>query len=51
MQCRRCVLPENKPDIWLNDEGVCNICVDFERRKSAKRSETFLKKLSWRLEY
>ena len=38
--CKKCVLPENKPDIWLNEEGVCNICVDFERRKGAKRNET-----------
>jgi len=28
--CKKCVLPESKPDIWLNGEGVCNVCVDYE---------------------
>jgi hypothetical protein len=33
MICKKCVLPENKPQIWLNDEGVCNICVAHEQEK------------------
>ena len=28
--CRKCVLPESAPDIRLNADGLCNICVDFE---------------------
>jgi tRNA(Ile)-lysidine synthase TilS/MesJ len=35
MLCKKCVLSEYKPDIWLNEEGVCNICVDFEKQKTA----------------
>ncbi len=31
--CARCVLPESKPVIFLNEQGVCNICLDFEKRK------------------
>jgi hypothetical protein len=46
--CRRCVMPENKPDIFLNENGICNLCVDFDIFKSttneAKPLETdFLK--------
>jgi len=26
-------LPESKPDIWLNEEGICNICVEYEKTK------------------
>jgi hypothetical protein len=26
MLCNKCVLPESKPDIWLDKEGICNIC-------------------------
>ena len=28
--CKRCVLPESKPDIWLDDRGICNICIEHE---------------------
>lgn len=31
--CKRCVLPESKPDIRLNPEGLCNICVEFDKIK------------------
>lgn len=26
-------MPENKPDVFFNEEGVCNLCVEFENRK------------------
>jgi len=32
MFCKKCVLPEYKPDIVLNSEGVCNICIEFEKK-------------------
>jgi hypothetical protein len=35
MLCKRCVLPEYKPHIYLNEEGLCNICVDFDKRKNS----------------
>ncbi|MBU1726595.1 MAG: hypothetical protein KJ880_03090 [Candidatus Omnitrophica bacterium] len=38
MLCKRCVLPENKPYIYLNEEGVCNICLDFDRRRSKENA-------------
>jgi len=31
--CQRCLLPGNYPDIHLDDEGICNICREFERYK------------------
>jgi len=31
--CKKCVMPENKPDIILNEEGVCNICKSYEEVK------------------
>ncbi len=33
--CKRCVLPESKPDIWLNKEGICNICAEYEKTKKS----------------
>lgn len=31
--CKKCVLPENKPDMFFDSEGVCNICREFEKNK------------------
>lgn len=31
--CRRCVLQEHEPEIWLNENGICNICIDFEHKR------------------
>lgn len=30
--CRHCVIPETKPDILFDEEGVCSACRHFERR-------------------
>lgn len=29
--CKKCVMPESKPEIWLNEDGVCNLCVEHEK--------------------
>lgn len=31
--CTRCVMPETKPDLYINEEGVCSACRSFEQRK------------------
>lgn len=31
--CTRCVMPDTKPDLHLDEEGVCNACRSFEKRK------------------
>jgi len=31
--CKRCVMPDTKPDLRLDEEGICNACRSFERRK------------------
>src|SRR5580765_8589711 len=30
--CARCVMPETKPDLFIDDVGVCSACRAFERR-------------------
>ncbi|NHC46373.1 N-acetyl sugar amidotransferase [Motilibacter aurantiacus] len=41
--CRRCVMPSTKPDLRIEDDGVCSACHNFERRTSvdwdARRQE------------
>lgn len=31
--CVRCVMPHTKPDLHIDEEGVCNACRSYERRK------------------
>ena len=31
--CRRCVIPETKPDLFIDEEGVCSACRSFEQRR------------------
>ncbi|MBU0765735.1 MAG: 7-cyano-7-deazaguanine synthase [Bacteroidetes bacterium] len=31
--CRKCILPENKPDIFLDADDICNICNGHEKAK------------------
>ncbi len=32
--CANCVIPENFPGIKFNDEGVCNHCLSFEKKRN-----------------
>ena len=32
--CVRCVMPDTRPGIRFNEEGVCSACLAYERRKS-----------------
>jgi N-acetyl sugar amidotransferase len=31
--CKHCVMPDTKPDLHLDKDGVCNACRSYERRK------------------
>lgn len=31
--CKRCVMPETKPDLFIDAEGVCSACRSYEKRK------------------
>jgi N-acetyl sugar amidotransferase len=31
--CSQCVMPDTKPDLFLDEQGVCNACRSYERRK------------------
>jgi hypothetical protein len=42
MLCKKCVLPEYKPDIILDKNGVCNVCVESEKAKSQQQTPAFL---------
>lgn len=36
--CKKCVMPSTKPDLRLDDTGVCNACQSFEARKEVNWS-------------
>jgi N-acetyl sugar amidotransferase len=31
--CKKCVMPDTKPDLYLDKVGICNACRSFENRK------------------
>lgn len=31
--CKKCVMPDTRPGITFNDQGICSACQSFERRK------------------
>ena len=42
--CKRCSMPDTRPGIWFNDEGVCCACLHYDKRKEIdwdKRMEEF----------
>lgn len=44
--CSRCVMPDTKPDLHFDEEGVCNACRSFEKRMEvdwASRKAEFFK--------
>ncbi|NCC84302.1 MAG: N-acetyl sugar amidotransferase [Clostridia bacterium] len=32
--CKRCVMPDTKPDLKLDEEGICSACRSYENRKA-----------------
>ena len=32
--CKCCIMPDTRPDQYLNDKGICNACLSFEYQKS-----------------
>jgi len=34
--CRRCVMPDTKPDLHLDEEGICNACRSYENREQVE---------------
>lgn len=39
--CTRCVMPDTRPGITFNAQGVCCACENFERRKTVNYKERF----------
>ncbi len=31
--CKHCIMPETKPDLFIDSEGICNACCSFQARK------------------
>lgn len=37
--CARCILPESPPEIIFDNDGICNICRDFEEHGQLEKKE------------
>ena len=44
--CKHCVMPDTKPDLYLDEDGVCNACRSYEKRNkvdwNARHAELLL---------
>lgn len=40
--CKSCVLPEAKPHVIFNEEGICNLCLQFEEEKKVEEESKLL---------
>src|SRR5688572_8161097 len=43
--CKRCVMPHTKPDLKIDEQGICSACRSFEQRRDVDwvaRRSTFL---------
>lgn len=42
-RCRKCLLPDTKPDLFFNEDGICAACLNYENRPlvdwAARRDE------------
>lgn len=32
-RCKKCFLPDTKPDLWFNEEGMCAACIAYSNRR------------------
>ncbi len=37
--CKKCVMPSTKPDLHLDEDGICNACRSYDARKEVNWSE------------
>ena len=47
--CNKCILPDTRPGIFLNDQGICSGCIGHEKKDKiidwTQRKKEFLKKV------
>lgn len=45
--CKRCIMPETKPDLYIDEEGICSACRYYENREEVdwKSRKEQLKKI------
>ncbi len=39
--CTKCVMPDTRPGIHFNEDGICQACLNYEKRKEIDRDKRF----------
>ena len=47
--CKRCINTTNNPSITIDEEGICNVCRDYETKFDEKKLDEFVKFLESKL--
>ena len=37
--CKKCLMPDTRPNIKFNDDGICSACINFEKQKTTDWDE------------
>ena len=37
--CKKCIMPDTRPDQIFNESGICNACLSFERNEEIDWNE------------
>ncbi|MDP4266414.1 MAG: 7-cyano-7-deazaguanine synthase [Bacteroidota bacterium] len=40
--CKRCIMPEATPDIYLNEDGICNLCIQHDNMRKFEEGNKLL---------
>jgi len=51
MECQRCILPEDYPEIHFDETGVCNVCRSYEKKWGSKDYEKSEKQLQQTIDH
>lgn len=48
IRCKRCVATNSRPEQTIDNDGICNACISFEKKKKIdwdKREKLFIKEI------
>jgi len=41
--CKLCLFPETRPDLYFNEEGVCDACISSKRKHQVENAIDWVK--------
>src|SRR3990167_6437240 len=45
--CSQCVMDESATEISFNEKGICNFCIEYQKKEQQRRAETLVPGMPW----